>query len=62
MEKTFEQLVAEEAYAIWEVKEKYGMYNTPEINWIEAERKIRTKQVDDMLGTSLVYNRIKDLT
>jgi len=61
MDETFEQAVKEEAFAIWQAKERLGMFNTPEINWNEAERKIRTNQVDDILSTKICYNRIKDL-
>ena len=58
---SFEDAVRIEAYAIYEVRRQLGLPGTELGDWINAERKIRTKQVDDILGTKCVYNRIKDL-
>ena len=54
-DKTFEDLVREEAYAIWQVRMKYGIPGEAQRDWVEAEDKIRHRNVEDILS-----NRIKD--
>jgi len=60
-EQTFEQAVKEEAFAIWQARMRLGLSGTQEGDWADAERKLWTAQVDDILSTKICYSRIKDL-
>lgn len=48
-ERIREDIIREEAYLIWKVRQKYRLPGTAEGDWVEAERKLRLQEAEDLL-------------
>lgn len=54
-ERTVEDLIREEAYFIWTIRNKWSIPGTKEGDWIDAENKIKHRLVEDVIS-----NNVKD--
>jgi hypothetical protein len=51
--RTIEELIREEAYFVWKTREKYNIPGTPKGDWIDAERKIQHRLVEDVISKNV---------
>jgi len=53
MDNPIEEIIREEAYAIYKTREREGIAGTEKGDWLEAERKLRLRLVDDVISLKL---------